>query len=290
MGGFGMVDYPDAEEHFVPRDFMFNFNAQSAIVIHKTGGDGTPAAVLQTFLQSRNSVHYAIGQDGAIWQFVPEALGAGGNCCVEPGYDTFWQPYLHTYGNLNLCTLSVEHCDPRGDNSSELTPEQKAESFKLIAHLAKKYSIPVSHIKTHASIDPITRARCPGNYPMDELLQFLQTGGIGMGVPAGWHDDGTTLTAPNGHKVVLGFRERVLAGWDPHNVPLEEEHGQDPLEQYFRQADNKGTQQVFLYSVLCFNQTRGVYVMGIGNEFLGTRNKVKQLSDQIAQLQKTGGS
>ncbi|GAC1387770.1 MAG: hypothetical protein NVSMB33_17430 [Ktedonobacteraceae bacterium] len=36
--------------------------------------------------------------------------------------------------------------------------------------------------------------------------------------------------------------------------------------------------------------------MGIGNEFLGTRNKVKQLTDQItqlenqiAQLQKTGG-
>ncbi len=301
-----MVDYPDAQEHFVPRYFMFDSNAHSAIVIHKTGGDATPEAVLQTFLDSahdpnpanRNrSSHYAVGQDGRIFQFVPEELGAGGNCCVEPGFDPFWQPYLHTYGNLNLCTFSVEHCDPRGDNSSDVTPEQKAASFKLIAHLAQKYSIPVSHIKTHASIDPINRARCPGNYPMDELLQFVQAGGIGMGVPARWHDDGTTLTAPNGHRVVRGFRERVLAGWDPNNVPLEEEHGQDPLEQFFQQADNKGTQQTFLYSVLCYNQTRGVYIMGIGNEFLGVRNEVKQLSDQItqlenqiAQLQKTGGS
>ena len=285
-----MVDYPDAEEHFVPRDFMFNSNAHSAVVIHKTGGDGTPAAVLRTFLQKGSSVHYAIGQDGTIWQFVPEALGAGGNCCVEPGFDRFWDPFLHTFGNLNLCTLSVEHCDPREDNGSDLTPEQKAASFKLIAHLAQKFSIPVTHIKTHASIDPINRARCPGNYPMDELLQFLQAGGIGMGVPAGWHDDGTTLIAPNGHKVVLGFRKRVLEGWDPNNVPLEEEHGQDPLEQFSQQADNKGTQQTFLYSVLSFTPTRGAFLTRIGNEFLGMRNEVKRLSDQITQLQKTGGS
>lgn len=301
-----MVDFPDAEEHFVPRDFMFNSNAHSAIVIHKTGGDPTPESVLQTFLASahdpnpenRNrSAHYAVGQDGTIFQFVPEELGAGANCCVDPGFDQFWEPFLHTFGNLNLCTLSVEHCDPRGDNGSDITPEQKAASFKLIAHLAQKFSVPVTHIKTHASINPINRARCPGNYPMDELLQFLQAGGIGMGVPAGWHDDGTTLTAPNGHRVVLGFRNRVLEGWDPNNVPLEEEHGQDPLEQFSQQSDNKGTQQTFLFSVLSFTRTRGVFVTRIGSELLGMRNEVKQLGDQvkqletqIAQLQKSGGS
>jgi N-acetylmuramoyl-L-alanine amidase len=285
---------------------MFPMNAHSAIVIHKTGGDPTPERVLQTFLASahdpvpanRNrSVHYAVGQDGRIFQFVPEQLGAGGNGGVEPGFDRFWEPFLHTFGNLNLCTLSVEHCDPRKDNGSDLTPEQKAASFKLIAHLAQKFSIPLTNIKTHASIDPINRARCPGNYPLDELLQFLQSGGLAMGVPAGWHDDGTTLTASNGQKVVLGFRKRVLDGWDPNNVPLEGEHGQDPLEQFSPQADNKGTQQTFLFSVLSFTPTRGAFVTRIGSEFLGIRNEVKQLSDQvahlenqIAHLQKTDGS
>src|SRR5207245_336630 len=35
-------------------------------------------------------------------------------------------------------------------------------------------------------------------------------------VPAGWKDDGTTLTAPNGYKVVQGFRGYVLAHeWHP---------------------------------------------------------------------------
>jgi hypothetical protein len=282
------VDYSEAEEHFVPRSFMFGSNACKVLVIHKTAGDATPQAVYNTFLASGNpgkSVHYAVGRDGTIWQFVPESLGAGGNCCVEPGYDPFWQPYLQTYGNLNLCTISVEHCDPALDNSTALTPAQKAASFKLIAHLAQKYNISADHIKTHASIDPLSRARCPGNYPMDELIQFVKSGGTGMGVPAGWHDDGKTLTAPNGHRVVKGFRDRVLAGWDPQNVPLEEEHGQDPLEEFFQQPDNKGTQQTFLYSVLCYNTQRGVYIMGVGNEFLGLRNKEKQLSDQITQLE-----
>lgn len=31
------------------------------------------------------------------------------------------------------------------------------------------------------------------------------------GIPNGWHDDGTTLTAPNGVPVTLGFRDHILA-------------------------------------------------------------------------------
>lgn len=173
------ADYPLATAHFVPRSFMFDSNAQLIIVIHKTGGDATPEAVYRTFLASGNpgkSVHYAVGQDGTIWQFVPEALGAGGNCCTEPGYDPFWTPYINQYGNLNLCTLSIEHCDPALDNSTPLTAEQQDASFQLVAYLANKYGIAVSHIKTHASIDPRSRAHCPGNYPMAELLQYVEQG------------------------------------------------------------------------------------------------------------------
>jgi hypothetical protein len=179
-----MGDYPGAEEHFVPPDFMFNSNAHCAIVIHKTGGDATPAAVYSTFLASgrlpdtdprhKRSSHYAVGQDGTIWQFVPEAKGAGANGIPDSSAEPFWDPYRHDYGNLNLCTLSVEHCDPMGDNSTPLTPEQKKASFQLVAHLASKYSIPYTHIKPHKSI---CATACPGNYPMEELQQFIQTGG-----------------------------------------------------------------------------------------------------------------
>jgi hypothetical protein len=98
------------------------------------------------------------------------------------------------------------------------------------------------------------------------------------GIPAGWKDDGQTLTAPNGHKVVLGIRAHILTSvWDPKNVPQEEEHHQDPLEQFFDQPNNTGQQQVFLYSVLNYSSSRGVYEMGVGNEFLGLRKALAAL-------------
>lgn len=38
--------------------------------------------------------------------------------------------------------------------------------------------------------------------------------------------------APNGHKVVLGFRQYVLANnWHPENLPLQEEGGRTPLDE-----------------------------------------------------------
>jgi N-acetyl-anhydromuramyl-L-alanine amidase AmpD len=98
-------------------------------------------------------------------------------------------------------------------------------------------------------------------------------GGDQVEIPAGWKDDGTILTAPNGHKVVRGFRNYILTHpWDPGDVPQEEEHGQNPLEAYYNQPNNTGTQQIFLYTTLNWNTTRNVYKMGVGNEFLHTRN------------------
>lgn len=291
------ADYPLAEEHFVPRSFMFNSNACKAIVIHKTAGDATPQAIYNTFLASGNpgrSVHYGVGRDGTIWQYVPEALGAGGNCCTEAGYDPFWTQYVNAYGNLNLCTLSIEHCDPSSDNSTPLTPAQQNASFKLVASLAKKYGIPASHIKTHASIDPQSRARCPGNYPMAELLAYVQQGGVM--VPDNWRDDGKTLTAPNGHRVVLGFREYVLSypgGWPAGNQPLEEEWHAAPLE-YSNPSLGEGQKQCFNWTTLEWTQARGVFEAWQGQEIhalLALLAKAQQptqpatnTTDAIAQL------
>src|SRR5690242_1878546 len=166
------ADYPAAQEHFVPRSFMFNSNAPVAVVIHKTGGDRTPQDVYNTFLRSGNpgkSSHYAIGLDGVIWQYVPESLGAGANGIPGPNIEPFWQPYLAKYGNLNMCTISIEHCDPSAENDTPLTAAQKQASFALVSHLCKKYGISPDHIKPHRSI---AATDCPGTYPMDELVTF----------------------------------------------------------------------------------------------------------------------
>ncbi len=288
-----MVDYPDAEEHFVPRDFMFDHNAHSAIVIHKTAGDATPEAVLANFLNSANdpnpanrkrSSHFAVGQDGRIFQFVPEELGAGANGIVETshaGFDHFWDPFIAQFHNLNTCTLSIEHCDPDTHNRSDLTSKQKEASFKLVAHLVNKFRIPASHIKTHNSI---AATECPGNYPMDELRQFIQTGGFGLGVPAGWHDDGTTLVAPNGVHIMHGFRTWVLShDWDANNLPLGPEFGRQQLEDS-NPSLGGGTQMIFRLTMLGFTQQRGVFQEFIGQELLQTRQQIAALSAQVQQL------
>src|SRR6266849_56936 len=168
-----MADFLKAQDHFLPSDrFGYqNQNSHSAIVIHKTAGDATPQAVVNTFLATGKSVHYVVGQDGSVWQLIPEVNGAGGNCCADDSHDSFWNPYITKYGNLNFCTISIEHCDPASDNSTPLTPAQQEASFELIQFLMHKYSIPRTAVKGHNTID---RTICPGNYPWHALDLFLQ--------------------------------------------------------------------------------------------------------------------
>src|SRR5258708_1419228 len=255
----------------------------SALVIHKTASGGTAEDVANFFIHDPNgaSSHFVIGQDGEIVQCVHLINGAGANCCVENGFDPYWQQFnpMHvgssTGTNLNTITVSIEHVDPASDNSTPLTSAQKASSFKLVKWLVDQYGFDITpdghgqmvDIKGHNTIDPINRARCPGNYPWSELQTYLQGGGTTMGTPVGWHDDGTTLTAPNGYTVAHGFRAQAYAGWDAADVPLEEEHQVAHVENYY--PSDAGAIQTFNYTRLCYTAARGVYEMGIGNELLG---------------------
>lgn len=96
-------------------------------------------------------------------------------------------------------------------------------------------------------------------------------------IPTGWHDDGTTLMAPNGFKCVTGFREWVLShNWDANNVPLENEVGMSQLE-----ASNPslggGTRQLFNWTMLEWTESRGVFVAWVGKELLYERNRDAQM-------------
>ena len=83
----------------------------SALVIHKTASGSRAEDVANFFINDPNkaSSHFVIGQDGTIVQCVHLVDGAGANCCVETGYDTYWTPLVQQFGNLNRCTISVEH-------------------------------------------------------------------------------------------------------------------------------------------------------------------------------------
>jgi len=112
-----------------------------------------------------------------------------------------------------------------------------------------------------------------------------------MGVPQGWHDDGSILTAPNGITVKLGFREYVLNhNWDPANIPLRKEESCDPIEEGFTQNPSGGSRQPFLYEELGYTTARGVYRIGIGNELLAVRSDRDHIKAQLSELQKLVGA
>jgi hypothetical protein len=105
-------------------------------------------------------------------------------------------------------------------------------------------------------------------------------------IPQGWTDDGTILTAPNGHHVIQGFREKVLSmNWDPANVPLEEVQAANPVEDYYGQATNEGTRQLFLFEEWAWTSARGVYRVGVGNELRGARADRDRYKAQAIALQ-----
>src|SRR5260221_479810 len=104
-------------------------------------------------------------------------------------------------------------------------------------------------------------------------------------IPTGWHDDGQTLTAPNGVAVRLGFREYVLShGWDSGNVPLAPEQAVSLLE-----ASNPGlgggTQQLFRWAMLGYTVARGVFLEWCGQELAFVRGQLATYYPQVKTLQ-----
>jgi hypothetical protein len=103
-----------------------------------------------------------------------------------------------------------------------------------------------------------------------------------LSIPTGWKDDGHTLTAPNGHRVVLGFRTHVLSqAWHPDNQPLEEEHSSTQLFDGFRLTYNPkdGVREQYL----------GSAVVDLDNSLNAAYKKeVQQTADYQALMNKYG--
>jgi N-acetyl-anhydromuramyl-L-alanine amidase AmpD len=294
-----MTDYAGAL--WVPNNNAFpNRNGYSPryIVLHSTAGGSSAQAIAEYFASTQGtanpvSAHYVVGIDGAVVQCVNERDGAWANGFVsgQSGtsgdgegngfHDSWWDSGV----NPNLISISIEHVKSAVDNSSQLTDAQKQASFKLIRDICQRHNIPMCKadaqggVTGHYAIDPVNRANCPGSYPWDELWTFLESNGGPM-VPQDWTDNGTVLKAPNGHTVTLGFRDYILNNnWPSGNWPLEEAHGQTPLE-LSNPSLGGGTQQVFRWSVLEWTPSQGVFVSWVGQELLKMRALLAQEQPQ----------
>ncbi len=190
------------------------------IILHGTAsGDGTAMQQARYFASTKqHGVHFVIGKDGTVIQMIALADAAYGNGIIQSPHDSWWT------GNPNLCTISIEHCKTKPDNSDVLTPAQQDASFKLVAWLCKTLHIPARQadaqggITGHFSIEGIDRKNCPGAYPWAALWKYLE----GAMKPDGWDDSNGVLTAPNGIKLDGIWRNLVLThtpAWYSGNVP-----------------------------------------------------------------------
>lgn len=100
-------------------------------------------------------------------------------------------------------------------------------------------------------------------------------------VPTGWSDNGTELIAPNGVKVVLGFREHVLNSvWNPENVPQETEFYPAQVELHNLQL-GPGSVQIFRDNLLWYTSAHGVVQEPyLGLEIAAAYAKIAQLQSQ----------
>lgn len=181
------VDESGVLPMWIPQNLMFTSNNPKFLVIHKTAGFHSAQEVAAYFQSGSNgfgvSSHYIIDQTGIVVQCVPESMGAGANCCITPGHAAFIpESWDGKADNGNVHSISIEHVDPSLDNSTPVTPAQKRASFILALHICQRWHIPMRYpspdglggICGHNAIDPVNRAKCPGNYPLGELFTFLR--------------------------------------------------------------------------------------------------------------------
>lgn len=154
------------------------------IIVHGTAGFNSAEDVGYYFQTAEVATHYTIGREGRVVQSVEEIHGAWANGYISgPSgksgdvghHDHWWNKDI----NPNLLTISIEHVKPSRDNSDEITQAQKEASFCLIEHICQRHNIPRrladehGGITGHYSMDPVNRSFCPGPYPWDELIMYL---------------------------------------------------------------------------------------------------------------------
>ena len=102
-------------------------------------------------------------------------------------------------------------------------------------------------------------------------------------VPQGWKDDGTTLTAPNGIKVLKDFRSYVLThNWQATNLPLEPQKQVAQLE-VSNPALGGGVCQHFRMTTLEATTNKKVFEAWSGQELLA----LQQLCAQVTRERDT---
>jgi uncharacterized protein YvpB len=241
------------KEMYVPSDYVFlDAHPRYAVIIHKTASPGmsTAEAVAQYFVNGSDgrhvSSHYVVGKDGTIVQCVREKDGSGANAGIpyEEGRNTLFSLNI----NWNLRCITIEHVDDSIDNSQPLTVAQQNASFKLVRDICTRLGIASTHIAQHSDIQPKSKPRCAGNYPIEACRTYRDMGAT-MGVKLNSQHEvidivPVTQFLPSKTEFACGFFSASMVGHgaEPGKGPGDTEaHIQKwALDQYIKEYGSDG--------------------------------------------------
>lgn len=184
-----------------------------------------------------------------------------------------WRAILDAQGGRRPVALELA-------NAAALPGDEQGLRYHFITCLAWDPSVGVGLFAD--GDNALARHGSLARYTADNLIAARVCGALEVttpvkgwsqiGVPAGWSDDGATLTAPNGVVVVKGFRAWTLGhSWDPANVPIAPESHQTLVE-IGNPSLGSGTVQWFRMSgQLTWTPTAGVFATWNGQEMEALR-------------------
>jgi N-acetyl-anhydromuramyl-L-alanine amidase AmpD len=200
----------DAPCSYLPADRPKDLSI-TQIVIHDTEGDRSHTLSVFQQADSSATVQYVVGNDGTVYQIVPEKDVA-----------------FHA-GNLwyNQHSIGIEHEGYASSGTIWYTPAMYQASAKLVAYLCQKYHIPLDHdhIVSHGTIQSPTLANIPNHvdpgmyWQWSYYLQQIHEQGVSYPQEPDGENIITLHLAPNASSGNVNFfylynSPRI----DPHNL------------------------------------------------------------------------
>lgn len=205
------------------------------------------------------------------WQGVLQAFNPCVSAYLPQQYSTYLGTFWSEFGASGAACLQ-----PTFDMTQDFGTNDPVALAKA-AHDQGHTAISIWYYET-AVANPALLDQILSAFPKQEETSMAT-------IPQGWTDDGTTLTAPNGLSVVLGFRDHVLnSNWDPANWPVEAETHQLILEQSNSNL-GAGQRQRFRWITLEYTPKTGIFEAWTGPELLWYQGQYAALLAKIADLQ-----
>ncbi len=175
--------------------------AVDMLVLHYTGMLTAQAALDRlTDPRSKVSAHYVVGEEGDIWQLVPENMRAW-----HAGV-SYWRG--HT--NINQRSVGIEIVNPGHEFGYRIFPPLQMQSvIALCQGIMARHTIPARNVVGHSDIAP-ERKEDPG-----ELFNWRQLAEAGCGLwpRAPWVSEGVMADMADAVELLSRY------GYDTANLP-----------------------------------------------------------------------